>query len=221
MRDQFEWESEAQEAQEFEFGSELGEQSTESPFNEAEEMELAAELLGVSSESELEQFLGGLLSKVGRAAGQFIRSPVGQALGGILKGAAKKALPIVGTVLGTAIGGPAGGALGGKLASTAGQIFGLELEGLSGEDQEFEVARRFVRFAGTAANRAAAAPSQGSPEDVAKAAAADAARRWAPGLLRGGAHRPAYGAPANGGVATHGRGGRWVRRGRQIIIFNC
>ena len=35
----------------------------------------------------------------------------------------------------------------GKLASGATKLFGLELEGMSPEDQEFEVARRFVRLA--------------------------------------------------------------------------
>ncbi|MDD1612600.1 MAG: hypothetical protein LUQ57_05605, partial [Methylococcaceae bacterium] len=62
----------------------------EGVLDEAEEMALAAELLGVTDEAELDQFLGKLFKKVGRAAGKFIRSPVGRALGGILKGAAKK-----------------------------------------------------------------------------------------------------------------------------------
>ena len=41
----------------------------ESPFSESEEMELAAELLNVSNEQELDQFIGKLLKKAGRAAG--------------------------------------------------------------------------------------------------------------------------------------------------------
>ena len=105
----------------------------------------------------MEQFLGDLIKKAGSAIGKFVRSPVGNALGGILKGAAKAALPVVGGALGTLVGGPAGGALGSTLASKAGQIFGLELEGLSGEDREFEVARRFTQFAGEAAKNAALA----------------------------------------------------------------
>jgi hypothetical protein len=60
-----------------------------------------------------------------------------------LKPLAKAALSIEGRALGTFVGGPVGG----KLASAAGRMFGLELEGLSAEDREFEVARRFVRFA--------------------------------------------------------------------------
>jgi hypothetical protein len=124
---------------------------------EAEEMELATELLEVSNEHELDQFLGSLISKVGKGLGDFVKSPVGQALGGVLKSAAKAALPIAGSALGGLVGGPAGAALGGNLASSAGHMFGLELEGLSSEDREFEVARRFVRLAHHAALIAAKA----------------------------------------------------------------
>jgi hypothetical protein len=199
----------------FEEGGELdGEAASESPFNEVEEMELAAGLLEITDEAELDQFLGNLIKRAGQAAGQFIRSPTGQALGGILKGAARKALPIAGRAIGTYLGGPAGGAVGGRLASTAGRLFGLELEGLSPEDQEYEVARRFVRFAGAAGKRAAVAPPTVPPAKAAKAAAVAAARRHAPGLLRGAAG-------AIEGVVGPGRSGRWTRRGRQIIIFNC
>src|SRR6266508_2088562 len=68
-----------------EFG-ELGETGeTESPFSEMQELALASELLEVSSEAELEQFLGGLFNKVAGAASQFARSDTGRALGGILK----------------------------------------------------------------------------------------------------------------------------------------
>ncbi|HXH01989.1 MAG TPA: hypothetical protein VNN09_01590 [Candidatus Competibacteraceae bacterium] len=178
---EFEPEAEEYEADQFEY---YGEPETDGVFDEAEEMELAAGLLEVTDEAELDQFLGDLIKKAGRAAGQFVRSSTGQALGGILKGAASKALPIVGGALGTAIGGPAGAAIGGKLASTAGRLFGLELEGLSPEDQEFEVARRFVRFAGEAVKNAALAAPGAAPQAAAKAAAMAAARRYAPGLLR-------------------------------------
>src|SRR5262245_48554282 len=189
MPEESEWETATREDEQLEYAPEVefgAETSMESPLSEADEMELAAELLEISGEDELDRFLGNLISKAGRAVGGLIQSPVGRALGGILKGAAKQALPVVGTALGTALGGPGCGALGGKLASAAGRIFGLELEGLSGEDQEFEVARRFVRFAGAAAGKAATAPRGSSPLATAKSAAVAAARSHAPGLLRGG-----------------------------------
>ena len=59
-------------------------------FGEAEQLELASELLGVTSEAELDRFLGDLIGRAGKAIGKFVRSPEGQAIGGILKGAAKQ-----------------------------------------------------------------------------------------------------------------------------------
>jgi hypothetical protein len=213
-------EGEMFETGEFEFEAEGG-----SVFNEATELELTAELLGISNEAELEQFLGDLIKKAGSAIGKFVRSPVGNALGGILKGAAKAALPVVGGALGTLVGGPAGGALGSTLASKAGQIFGLELEGLSGEDREFEVARRFTQFAGEAAKNAALAPANADPQAVAKAAAVAAAKKFAPGLLARPAvqNPPADGIAMPNGTAAIGvggrRSGRWYRRGNRIVLL--
>src|SRR5262245_1320848 len=106
-----------------------GEYHQEGPFSEAAEMELAAELLSVSSEAELDQFLGGLIKKAGQAAGGFIKSPVGKALGGALKGVAKQALPVLGGVAGDVLLPGIGGAIGSKLGSAAGKMLGLELEG--------------------------------------------------------------------------------------------
>src|SRR6266516_1538808 len=50
--------------------------------------------------------------------------------------------------VGSTIGPGRGGAIGSQLAQQAGALLGLELEGLSPQDQEFEAARQFVRFAG-------------------------------------------------------------------------
>jgi len=200
------------EADQFEYGDE-GESGmygeSDSPFSEAEEMELAAELLGVTTEAELDQFLGSLLKKAGRAVGSFVRSPIGRQLGGMLKGLAKKALPVAGRALGSYFGGPAGGQIGAKLATGAGKLFGLELEGMSVEEQEFEVAKGFVRLAGSAAQNAALAPPSASPQAAAQAAISSAAQQHAPGLLRRGGHGAA------------GRSGRWVRKGNVIIVMGA
>jgi hypothetical protein len=83
-------------------------------FNEAELMELAGELLEIDSEAELDQFLGKLIKRVGRGLGRVIRSPIGRAIGGFLKGVAKKALPLAGTALGGVFGGPLGAQIGGE-----------------------------------------------------------------------------------------------------------
>ncbi len=51
---------------EFETGEDLSGE-VESPLDEVEEMELAAELLAVSSEEELDQFLGKFFKRAGKA----------------------------------------------------------------------------------------------------------------------------------------------------------
>lgn len=208
-RTQFEYEpEEGFETGDFEFEANGYGAEFESPFSEGEEMELASELLEITSDAELDQFLGKLLKKAGR----FSKSGVGRTLGGMLKGVAKKALPILGTAAGGFFGGPLGASIGGKLAAGAGKLFGLELEGLSEEDQEFEVARRYVRLAGVAAQNAGTAPPTVPPETAARNALIEAARVHAPGLLR---------TPPPPAVSAAGRGerGRWIRRGNKIILL--
>ncbi|WP_243373115.1 hypothetical protein [Geotalea sp. SG265] len=201
-----------------------GEYQGEMPLSEMQEMELAAELLTLGSDRELEQFLGSLIKK---AAG-FVKGPIGQALGGVLKGIAKKALPIVGGAIGSFVAPGVGTAIGSSLGSAAGKMFGLELEGMSNEDKEFEVARRYVRFASAAARRAASAPPRLSPYQIAKQAVSYAARRYAPGLVMYQNQQSAE--PWNGWNDSGSsdfqqqdqgerRSGRWIRRGRNIIIF--
>lgn len=201
----------------------------ETVFDEVEEMELAANLLEITDEQELDQFLGSLAKK----AGAFMRSPAGKALGGILKNVAKKALPIAGAAIGNFIVPGAGGAIGGKLAGMAGKAFGLELEGMSPQDQEFEVARRFVRFAADAARNLNEVAAPGAPPvQAAQQAAVISAQQHAPGLVNaiarggvaGGAGALGNGRPGMGGARPRrpgggGQSGRWVRRGNQIILF--
>ena len=205
-QDEFEmedFESEPEYDTEFEF---------ESPFNEVDEMDLAAELLSVSDEQELDQFLGKLIRKAGRSIGKLVKSPLGSQLGALLRAAAKKALPVAAGAVGGFFGGPAGAALASKVGGQAGQLFGLELEGLSAEDQEFEVARQFVRFAGAAVQNAPAAPAEGMEAEIARTAVVDAAQKYAPGLLR-----PVPG--TSSGLISRGQSGRWFRRGRKIVLL--
>ena len=175
-------------------------------------------LLSVSDEAELEQFLGDLIKKAGRAVGGVIKSPVGQALGGALKGVAKQALPALGSAAGNMLLPGVGGVVGGQLASAAGKMFGLELEGLSYEDQEFEAAKGVVRLAGAAASNAAQAEPSTPPQQVVQSALTESAQRHAPGLLSGaqpqGAARP-------NGACAHKSNGRWVRRGNAIVLMGA
>lgn len=215
---------EALESEEFEFafegesgayGEVYGEIGLESPFTEAEEMELAAELLEITSEEELDQFLGKLfkgawrgIKKVGSAVGKIAR-PLGKAL----KGVAKVALPIAGKVAGGFFGGPIGGAIGGKLGSIVSKALEMEFEGLALEDREFEMAQKFVRVAGTAARQAALAQPGGDPQAAANAAVVAAARRHLPHFSKLAANPALPSAPGST------NSGRWIRRGRRIVLL--
>ena len=187
----------------------------EGPFNETELNEMAMELMTVQSEEELEQFLGNLIKRAGRAVGGFIKSPIGRAIGGVLKGVAKKALPMVGGALGSFIPIPGVGTAVGTALGTA-VSKALELEGLEGEDQEFEVARRFVQIAGNAVQQATTAPPTASPQATAVRAVRTAVQQ-----ATGGGGGGLTGAGRPGGFQGPGAGahsGRWFRRGRKIIL---
>jgi len=209
-----EYEGGEYEGGEFEGGEFEFEAHGESPLSEAQEVELAASLLDVRNEHELEQFLGDAFRAAARGAGNFIRSDTGQALGGILKDtlkdAARKALPVVGRAVGSAIS-PNGGDFGSRAGSAVGTLLGLELEGLSGEDKEFEVARQLVRLTGAAVADAERLPRTVEPRAAALAAVRRAAASYAPGFV-----------PRLPGRSTRSwpRSGRWVRRGRSIVLFS-
>lgn len=192
------------------FGGEM-----ESPLDEIQESELATELLEVTNEEELDRFLGRLVGGAAKAAGQFLRSDTGRQLTGILKNAARQALPVVGGALGGAIGGTPGKSIGSRFASDVGKVFGLELEGLSAEDRELEVARQFVRFGSVAARTAPAFQGRYGASRAARAAAIEAARAYAPGLVP---HLGGGGPPAANG-SPYRRSGRWVRKGRAIVLY--
>ena len=216
-RAMFEMEQPAQE------GSPYGGQSHEAgPFEfetpdpelESDEMELAAQLLEVTSEEELEQFLGDLVKAASSAVRGFASSSTGKALGGALKNVAKQALPHVGRAIGDFVAPGAGGGLGQR----AGQWLGsqLELEGLSAEDQEFEVARAVVRLGKDATQTAIAAGPGAPPRQAAGNAVVSAAQRQLPGIVP---LLPRSGSAA-GGQQDDRRSGRWIRRGRRIVLLD-
>lgn len=200
----------------------------EGALSEEQELDLAAELLEIESEEELDQFIGsligigskllpglakgigGLFGKKGRRRKRGMPRGRGGALGGALKGIAKTALPFVGGALGSVVPG-VGTAIGGALGSALGGLFELEMEGLSGEDQELEQARRFVQLATTAAQKAAAIPVQVDPRAAAQQALAAAAESIAPSVGPAGGPRP--------GPGRRAQSGRWVRRGNKIVLF--
>lgn len=203
----------------FETGFEGEAEVGEVPFNETEAMELASELLSVTSEQELNNFLGSLAKRAWSGINKAASSPVGQQLVGGLKAIAKKALPVVGAAVGNYVAPGVGGAMGARLATAAGSAFGLELEGLSAEDQEFEVAKQFVQLAGRAAQNVAKVPAGPVPSETAKTAIVDAAKKFAPGLVAVLARSTPAGTRAAPTPAGRPTSGRWVRRGSTIVIL--
>lgn len=185
---------------------ELGDGDSEGVFDSGEQSELAGELLAVSDDHELDQFLGSLLRKA-RAKLRPLAGTVASQVGGLLKGAIKSSLPTVAGLAGTALGGPVGAALAAKGATAMSSLLGLELEGLSSEDQEFESAKQLVKLAGAAIEHASNAAGSGPAAQIARDAMIAAARQHAPGLLRGGP-RP----------ERRAMQGTWHRRGNRIVL---
>ncbi len=193
------------ESESFEFGG-AGETELGSPLSEAEEVELAMELMAVSSEAEMEQFLGKVFGKVWKGI-----KKVAKPLGGVLKSVAKKALPFVGSALGSFIPIPGvGTALGGALGSAVSKALEVEYGELESEEAEFEMARRFVRIAATAAQKAGSAPASADGAAVANQAVLSAARQHLPG-----ADLRALGA------STDRLTGRWYRKGADIVVVGA
>jgi len=200
----------------------------ESPFSEAEELELAYELLEVSSEAELEQFLGKLIKKawggIKKIGSKFLRP-----LGNVLRTVAKTALPFVATAAGTFFGGPAGGALAGKLGSLVSKALEAETANAMPQERDLEKCRRFVRMAGKAARAAAIAPPHINPVTAASNMLAQTARQKlltsnpASTMKRQSPQgsRACNSCGRSYGRCQCGQSGRWVRRGQSIVIIDC
>ena len=133
-----------------------------------DDIEAAAALLEGAAVGEAEQRLVELVGQ-DAAARRALRPPTWRALAALLGLAAGRVLRRRDSARVAAVG----------------RLFGLELEGLSGEDQLFELARQFVRFARGAVHEAARLDLDAAvpPARVARAAAQAAARHLAPGLV--------------------------------------
>jgi hypothetical protein len=195
------------------------------------EMELASELLEVTNEAELEQFLGDLWNRAKSVYGT-VAPAASQALGQLARRGARAALPAIGAAAGKAAGryfapdwldpyaGPAGTAAGRWAGTKLADVLGLELEGVSQEDREFEGAKALVRWLMDAYRRAAVAPPTAPPAAVAKSAAVAAAQRTVPGLAPVIARMPVTAGPGGGlAGAAGGQSGRWVRRGNSVVLL--
>ncbi|UYZ64297.1 hypothetical protein [Hymenobacter weizhouensis] len=161
-------------------------------------------------------------AQYGGAAGGALGKQAGTALGsrlGPLAGSAGGYLgDQAGQAAGTAIGGWVGKKTGNLLASNAKRIFGLELESLSPENQELEIARAYVRFASDVTRRASQLARRNprlTPGQLGQQVLGVSVPQLAPGLLQGG---PANDGEINGSAQP--ARGTWVRRGRTLVIYN-
>lgn len=127
--------------------------------DELTELDLASSFLDAVDTRQVDRFVGLLIDRIGAAGPRHALAAIRPHLQSVAKLAGQAVH--TGTESEASIG-----------------LFGSELEGLSNEDQEFEIARRYVRFALAAIGAATAVP----------AAAPDVPLRWAarqhaPGLL--------------------------------------
>jgi hypothetical protein len=145
--------------------------------DELEELDLASRFLETQGHDAVARLVDSLVRRAEHVSRRPLPPKTAAALTSQLVRAAqiiRTALPRTGRLVITAIRGP-----------SVDSIFGTELEGLSAEDQEFEAARRFVRFATAAVTNATLSDGSRTPPAVAAIATHAAARRHAPGLFWG------------------------------------
>ncbi len=171
---------------------------------------------GKSTLPQLASNLGGQAgSALGARAGQAITNRLGNgAIGQAVSGGLRQG----GAYLGKQGGAWLGSKAGTLLASTAQRVFNLELESLSPEEGEYEIARSFVQFASEVAKRANAAIKNNPSIDLptlSQNIIPQVAQQYAPGLLR----IKYKGVNGMNTLIGQRRKGTWVRRGRSIILY--
>lgn len=149
-------------------------------FDDYQQIELAINLMDIAHERQLDCFLDKVIRIASRNAGSPIDLSIQRAIRDALKVAACGALR---RAMRERMASPLGPRLARALASNAGLALGLELEGLSGEDREFEAVRQFIRFAGRTVEVAASLTPNHDPAGIAHQAASEAAQLYAPGLM--------------------------------------
>lgn len=209
-RQQLEYEDEsAYESGHGELGAEL---------SEAQELELASEVLELNSEDELEQFLGDLWNRARSAVSTAYNSPAVQAALPTIKAVGAKVLPIVAGKAGDWVRPGWGDAAKAATEGLVDQWLKEELEGMSAEDRELALARRYIRFAHDALLRAARTPERVPSRVAGQVAVGDSARTNMPGLVPFVAQIAAGGQTPPQRSDSEPTAGRWIRRGSTIEI---
>ncbi|GGZ10169.1 hypothetical protein ACFFTM_17105 [Pseudoduganella plicata] len=168
--------------------------ATQKTRDEYGEMSFAAQLLEAQTPGALAVVLKDLVARGGPGAA------LAEPIVGVLQRAARMVFPLNAT------------RAPGDLKRKAAAIFGMELEGLSPEDKEFELARRFVRLAVDAVARARSRAGQ-EPGRAVQLALLQAARKHAPGLLRQRARTAPMPQAASAGM--------WHRQENRIEVLDC
>ncbi|MDO7847528.1 hypothetical protein Q5H92_14255 [Hymenobacter sp. M29] len=159
-----------------------------------------------------------LAGQYGGQAGAALGGRAGAALGGRLgplgaragQWAGRKAGGYAGSAAGNWVGTQAGN----LLADNAKKVFGLELEALSPENQELEIARAYVRFARDVARRSHRALRRNPrlrPGALGRQVLTASAPYYAPGLLDGGLQLS--------GPARRARCGQWERGADGTVVL--
>lgn len=174
--------------------------------DEANELQLAAGLLEVGNEEQLDRCLANVIHEAEKITGRVVQPSQAEAIRDVLRNSIQQILPVGSVQHGATMRTSVGTELSRALSATAGQLLGLELEGLSPEDREFEAVRQFVRFAGETVKNAVEGAPGSDPQDAAHRAAAKAAEAYAPGLFA-----------ASNDVARSS--GHWVWCHDRIILF--
>ena len=184
--------------------------------HEALETELAGELLELTSEQELDRFLGNLLSPAVGAGKAFLGSDAGKAVGGLVKGAAKQALPQIGRALGDLIL-PGRAASWEQLASRRRASSGWSWKGSPPRTASWRPPEPSSGSRTRRPRSLEAAPASVSPTAAAAHAATVAAQHHLPGIASVVRELRPPGTPASGALRP-ASGGRWVRHGPTIVL---
>jgi hypothetical protein len=127
--------------------------------HEAHNSELAAQLLDVVNPAELEAFIGRLVAETARRTGRPLSAAAESTIVAELRRTAERTLPALRVAVGQRTLPPEPVA-----TQTASRMFGIEPEGMSPEDRDFEIARQFVGFAQSEAARATGASARSRPQ---------------------------------------------------------
>lgn len=163
-----------------------------------QELELATRILSLRDPSAISRCVQNVAGQQGAGRSAWGRPSAWQQLDALLGGVARRVLPQWKGRASTGL-------------ISRGRLLGLELEGLSPEDQELELARQYLRLALAALRRIDA--TRAHAIDV-RTAFREVARRHAPGLFRiphpsRRRRQRGYALPMTG---------RWYRRGSTITL---